>query len=172
MKTTLDPLETLRVSDAMSKNIVEVCTHHSMEEVAARMVENEVSGVVVVNDQGRCVGVLSTSDFVKRDFRRFQADKESFDPEEHELAPTGAGGTLEISGTASDRAEMYMSPAVQSIDPDSPLFAAAKMMVLEHVHRLPVLDEGGHPVGLLTSTDLLTVLVNAHEELLRERRKP
>ena len=136
------------------------------------MIRNDISGVIVVNEQGRCVGVLSATDFVKREYRDGGSRQGSFDPREHELMHTGIGGSLEISDTGHDHVEANMSSAVQSIRADSPLLSAAKMMALEHIHRLPVLDEGGHPIGLLSSTDILAAVVNAHEEIQHERSLP
>jgi CBS domain-containing protein len=43
---------------------------------------------------------------------------------------------------------------------------AAKIMCLQHVHRLPVVDASGKPVGIISSMDLVAALSNAAEELI------
>jgi CBS domain-containing protein len=40
---------------------------------------------------------------------------------------------------------------------------AARLMLDEHIHRVVVVDEEGAPVGVLTSTDLLRVLLPDEE---------
>ena len=169
MNTAFDRLTTLTVSDVMSKDVVQISAHQSMSEAAASMLQMDISGVIVVNEEGRCVGVLSAADFVRREYRDGRSSEDSFDPGGHELTRSGMAGSLEISDTRHEQVGANMSSAVQSIRADSSLLSAAKMMVLEHVHRLPVLDGGGYPVGLLTSTDILAAVVNAHQEIQQER---
>ncbi|MFM2096303.1 MAG: hypothetical protein RIS70_3427, partial [Planctomycetota bacterium] len=55
---------------------------------------------------------------------------------------------------------------VQSIAESAPLSHAAKIMCLQHVHRLPVVDASGKPVGIISSMDLVAALSNAAEELI------
>ena len=172
MKTVFDRLTTLTVADVMSKHVVQISTHQTMSDAAALMMQTDISGVIVVDEQGRCVGVLSGADFVKREYRDGQSDKGSSDPRGHELIHTGVGDALDISDTRHDQAGANMSSAVQSIGSDASLLSAAKIMAVEHVHRLPVLDESGRPIGMLTSTDILAAVVNAHEEIQHERSFP
>ena len=50
------------------------------------------------------------------------------------------------------------SPAV-SIAPTASLVDASRLMCTKHVHRLPVVDESGHLVGMISSLDVVGSLV-------------
>jgi CBS domain-containing protein len=50
------------------------------------------------------------------------------------------------------------------VQPEQTLLTAARLMCEKHVHRLPVLNLDGKPVGLITSMDVVAALVNAIDE--------
>jgi CBS domain-containing protein len=63
------------------------------------------------------------------------------------------------TGTVRD----FMTTAVRTVDPGTPVPELARIMLDQRVHRLIVLDAGRHPIGVVTVDDLLQVL--AHPEL-------
>jgi CBS domain-containing protein len=61
-----------------------------------------------------------------------------------------------------------MSVAVVSIAPDATVAEAARRMHTAGVKRLPVLDEGGRLVGILSRADLLKVFNRPDQAIRRE----
>jgi len=57
-------LDQLVVKEVMSRNVVTVAPSAPLEEAARLMLERKI-GCVVVADEGRLVGILTESDFVK-----------------------------------------------------------------------------------------------------------
>ena len=53
-----------------------------------------------------------------------------------------------------------MHTQVVTISPDEPLLEAARQMIDKRIGGLPVLDDNGKMVGILTETDLLRVLID------------
>jgi CBS domain-containing protein len=68
-------------------------------------------------------------------------------------------GMEELPGTA---VRDYMTTTVVTVDPAVPVPELARLMLERQVHRLVVLDDDRHPVGVVTVNDLLQVL--AHPE--------
>lgn len=166
MPLILERLRTLRVSDAMTKHVVCVSLHQTMAEAAQVLVENEISGAPVVDEQGRCVGVLSATDFVRHQ-RGATTSGES--DTESRVVVTRHHEPLFIEEVRNDLVETHMSPAVQSIFHDAFLLDAAQMMCAAHLHRLPVIDEHHRPVGMITSLDLVAAMLKAAEEARRSK---
>jgi CBS domain-containing protein len=161
MKTAMDRLEALRVADVMRRDVVTVSAQESMQEVAAVLVQHDISGVVVVDDEGKCVGVLSAVDFVKRTSAATGASRRETGPVQ---AAAPADRSRRVNIGAQDLADSYMSQAVQSVAHDVSLFSAARIMTSAHIHRLPVLDDHGRLLGLLTSMDIVAAMINAYDE--------
>lgn len=164
MEKIFERLKSLRVSDCMSTNVVPLLAHQSMSQAAQLLCEHGISGGPVVDDQGRCVGMLSAADFMRREFTPTDGlGASAYAKSAHDR--TGEGDLpLEITEIFLDTVSRHMSPAVQSVRADTPLVEAARMMCGCHVHRLPVLDQQGRPEGMLTALDLSAVLVHVMNE--------
>jgi acetoin utilization protein AcuB len=69
--TTLDVhelyylLSELKVKDIMSKNIFTIGPEETVEKAAVKMLEHRISGLPVVNDKGKVVGVITQGDIFK-----------------------------------------------------------------------------------------------------------
>jgi CBS domain-containing protein len=141
MNSAIERLLSLRVADAMRREVTSLSADLSMTEAAKGLLYNKVSGVPVVDARDHCVGILSAVDFVRREVESPTPDRN--------------GG---------DKVRTYMSSSVYSIESVATLIDAARAMCRHHVHRLPVLDHTGHVVGLISSLDLVAAMVHAIEE--------
>jgi acetoin utilization protein AcuB len=69
--TTLDVhelyylLSELKLKDIMRKNLVTVSPEETVEKAAVKMLEHRISGLPVVNDKGKVVGVITQGDIFK-----------------------------------------------------------------------------------------------------------
>lgn len=157
MSPALDRLRMLKVRDLMSRTVIEVSANQTMGEAAKAFAQSDVSSAPVVDEQGRCVGMLSAADFMPRDC------PEDSDMGRHEMTKRGPDDGFAIE-TPSDMVSRYMSGAVQSVGADESLMQAARVMCAEHIHHLPVL-EGDRPVAVVSTMDIVAALVNAVDEL-------
>ena len=133
----LDRLQSLQVADAMSKKVISVSASDSMDAAARILGTHGVSAVPVVDNEGVCVGILSAVDFLRRTMEQ------------------GKGDTV----------AHWMSSAVQTVAAYAPLLLAARIMRDGHIHRLPVLDRHGKPVGVISTLDIVAAQLNAVEEM-------
>ena len=143
MDIAVDRLMTLKVKDVMTRKVICVAKNQRLSDAAGLFLEKGISGAPVIDEHGRCVGVLSAIDYVRRAHALQHADE---------------------SGTAEERVGGEMSSGVRSVQPEQTLLTAARIMCEKHVHRLPVLNLDGKPVGLITSMDVVAALVNAIDE--------
>jgi CBS domain-containing protein len=162
MAASLDRLRSLRVADAMNHRIVPVSADQTMAEAASLFIKHGISGAPVVDAEGRCIGMLSSTDFVSRD--RDPGDATSPTAREKTIIRRAPGGPWEVQDVYPDRVSAHMTTTVQSVSADSSLVEAGRIMCSQHIHRLPVLDAQGHPHGMLTSMDIVAALVQAVDE--------
>ncbi len=154
-----DRLSQLRVADAMSRNVVTVTANSTMAEAADQLSHHQVTGAPVVDEQGRCIGVLSGSDFI-----RLKAEELEGSDLRHVLSSHHPEGLFSIDEVGHDLVRRRMSSAVQTISENSPLLTAARCLCNEHIHRLVVVDKNVKPVGVLSSLDLVATLLALVEE--------
>lgn len=158
MSAALDRLRMLKVRDLMSRTVIEVSANQTMAEAARAFAQSDVSSAPVIDDHGRCVGMLSAGDFMKRD-----SPHDSDDMGRHELTRRGPDDGFAIE-SPSDMVSGYMTGAVQSVAADASLLQAARAMCAEHIHHLPVL-EGERAIGVVSTMDIVAALVNSVDEV-------
>ncbi len=164
MSEPITRLMSLKVSDVMAKSVVEISANQTMGEAAEKLAEHGVSAAPVTDEQGRCVGILSATDFLKRAGDQFQENEHSFTGESHQLTGGSGNEPLCLASVSENMVSCHMSGAVQSIAPDVSLLKAAQTMNAEHVHRLPVLDSDARVIGLISTMDVLAALLNSIDE--------
>jgi CBS domain-containing protein len=153
-------LSSLLVRDVMRPNVVSVSSAVELSQAAALMRGNQVNCLPVVDDQGRCVGVLTASDFVAR-FAERASSTRPLAGEAMSLTQGGRCDSLLLDETPQDYVRPRMSPAVQTVTAETPVLTAARLMSCAQMHHLIVLDSSCRPVGVISSLDIVGIL--AHE---------
>ena len=155
MNSAIERIVGLRVKDIMNQNVLTVSDADEMQTAAKRIFDSQVTGAPVVNAMGECVGVLSASDFVGRDAGRHELEL---------LTRTSPNEPYRIECLNDNLVGTHMSPVVQSIREDAMILAAARVMCNEGIHRLIVVNPQNHPVGIVSTLDLVAAMVAAIEE--------
>ncbi|WP_298984056.1 CBS domain-containing protein [Caldilinea sp.] len=146
------------VRDIMSSPAITVRTDTKIPEVARLLRAHDISGMPVLDEAGRLVGVVTDHDLILRNAPirepRYFAVLSGYIPlnlEEHRHYREQLRHTMAV--TAGDMVE----PDVPTVTPDTPLEEAMELMLDPKVTLLPVLDEG-EVVGVVTRTDLVRLI--------------
>lgn len=158
MIATSKTLRELTAADVMSRELTLVPQDMSLPAAAHLLSRAGVSGAPVVDENGRCVGVLSTTDFV-----HFVGGEE-VDP--RRAAPRGAERVREwqllaTAGLPTDAVRLFMTADPVTTEPDTPLNQLARRMLDAHIHRVIVVNAEGQPTGVVSNTDILAAVAYA-----------
>lgn len=165
MNSAIERLLNLRAGDVMQKQIIQVSHDDTVAQAAALLVEKKVTGAPVVDEQQRCVGAISATDFMRRVGNEKATDDEnSFRSDTYQLLQSLPGAPLAIDSIADDLVSAHMSASVQTVSSDTSLLTTARCMCAEHIHRVFVLDEHQRVQGVITTLDLLAAMIKAVEE--------
>ena len=164
MNSAIERLVGLRVADLMNRGVVSISVDANMAEAAEILLKNKITGAPVIDEQGHCVGVLSSTDFASRNLSCEGHEQLEFRDDEFEIVAGNGDSPLHIEHVEIDSVRQHMTPAIQTISDQASMLEAARYMCTEHVHRLIVLDEKSHPLGVVSSLDLVAALVSAIEE--------
>src|SRR5487761_1825334 len=137
MNSAIERLLTLRVSDVISRNIVSIASTKTMAEAASVLAQHFISGVPVTDRHGKCVGILSATDFVRcvANLRDNSSAMEEQRGREHWAGVRGHS----CPAPATDLVASHMSALLQTVQIDRSLTAAARLMCENHIHRLVAL---------------------------------
>jgi CBS-domain-containing membrane protein len=126
----------------------------------ACLAEHRVTALPVVDDQGLVLGVVSEADLLL---------KEEFPHPDQDLPLVWTRRRRrERAKAAASTAGDLMTVAVVSISGEATVAEAARGMHTAGVKRLPVVDERGRLVGIISRADLLKVFRRPDEDLRRE----
>lgn len=154
---------TMKVGDVMTRQVVSVGPEAPLKEVARLMVEHMVSGIPVVEADGKVIGVVSEADFLVKE-RGTGAVRRR--PLAWLLGESRATRATLAKVTAVAARDAMTAPAI-TIAADRPVREAADLMVERRVNRLPVVDAAGVLVGIVTRADIVRGFVRPDEELAR-----
>jgi CBS domain-containing protein len=153
----------MRIEDVMTRDVKTVSPGTSLRQVAASLTGLRISGLPVVEGD-RVVGVVSEADILVKE--RGEA------PSRGGLLGLLLDDRSELAAKlhASTAGEAMTAPAI-TISPQAPISAAAATMIDEGINRLPVVDDDGRLVGIVTRADLVKAFVRTDGEIEREIRE-
>lgn len=151
-----------RVKDVMTTDVAAVRETAGYKDILAAMRQRHVSAVPVLDSAGHLAGVVSEADLLLK-----------------EVGAEALAGYLISTGRRAEQskasgvtaAQLMSTPAV-AIVPEESVATAAKRMHDHRVKRLPVVDETGLLVGIVSRVDVLSVFARPdgqiRDEVLRK----
>jgi CBS domain-containing protein len=140
----------MQARDVMTSPVVTVHPDARVEEIARLLLERRISGVPVVDADGRLVGIVTEGDLMRRP---------ELGTERHR------GWWLRLFGDERERAEAYarahgsraeevMTRNVITVAEEAPLSEIARILEEHHIKRVPVVRDG-KVVGIVSRANLL-----------------
>ncbi len=140
----------MKVRDVMTTPAITVGPDTPFAEIVDRLLSNDISGLPVVDDDGRLVGIVTEADLVS---------KEAYDHRRRRalglVADYLRGRDPQwVRKAAGQTAADLMTAAPATASPEEGLAAASRRLLEEHHKRLPVVDDG-RVIGIVSRHDLL-----------------
>ena len=149
------------VRDLMEPRVISVDPAMPLLSVHRLFVEEQISGVPVLEDDGTLVGVITGMDLLRAVEDEYDTRVAQIDYFRDVLpysTPDWTGAPEELQLHLADRrADEAMTRRVLTIEPDAPVAEAARILREHRIHRL-IVTERGRLVGILTAFDLLALV--------------
>ncbi|MFT3999197.1 MAG: CBS domain-containing protein [Rhizobium sp.] len=142
----------MQARDIMTTKIVSIDDCANVRHAIRLMIENEISGLPVLDRLGRVCGMLTEGDLLSRcEIGSLQQS----------CADIGKGedALLNYIRSKAWRVGDVMTPNIIAVTPDTPLPTIAKLLASHSIKRVLVLDEG-RLVGLVSRRDLLRAIAD------------
>jgi len=144
------------VDDVMTPAVVAVTPETPYRAVVDTLVEHRFSAVPVVDDFQRVIGMVSEADLLRK--IEYAGD------EEPRMFDSRRRRGERLKATAQVAGNLMSSPPVVAIS-GTAIAGAARLMDDEHVKRLPVVDDLGRLIGIVSRGDLLKVHLRPDDEI-------
>ncbi len=138
----------MNVVDLMTIDVIAVSADTGLREAARLMFRNRVSGLPITDDNGTLIGIISEADFLRLEVERQE-------------------GTRDQGDTVGD----VMSRGVVTVRPNVEIYEAAKIMAVQEVKRLPVVDDDDRLLGVISRADIVSIFTRPDDVVEDEIRE-
>lgn len=145
------------VADVMSRDLIVVRPQTELKEAIQTLAERRISGLPVVDESGKLVGIVSETDLMWQetgvtppayimflDSVIFLKNPAQYERDLHKALGQTVGEV--------------MSTDPVTVEPDKSIKEAAQLMHDRSVHRLPVVNTTGQVIGILTRGDIVRAM--------------
>ena len=138
----------MNVVDLMTTEVIAVSRDTELREAARLMFRNRVSGLPVTGPDGTLIGIITEADFLRLEVERQEGARD-------QVATVGE----------------VMSIGVVTIRPEMEIYEAAKIMTVQEVKRLPVVDDDNRLLGVISRADIVSIFTRPDDVIEDEIRE-
>ena len=151
-----------KIDEIMKKDVYTVNDDATIKEVLQVLVDKKISGVPIVNKNYQVVGFISDGDIMKfiakqnpriidmTSFITVWYDTESFEKKLHDLMDLNV---MELATTK-----------IVSVETDYDVDEAAKVLGEKKIKKVPVVDDEGKLVGVISRSEILRYVLGTYLE--------
>jgi len=138
----------VNVVDLMTTEVIAVSRDTGLRDAARLMFRNRVSGLPITQQDGTLIGIITEADFLRLEVERQE----------------GARDQVVTVGEV-------MSIGVVTIRPEMEIYEAAKIMAVQEVKRLPVVDDDNRLLGVISRADIVSIFTRPDDVIEDEIRE-
>ena len=147
----------MTVKDIMTTNLITIRPETSLREITQLLLENHISGLPVIDNEGNLVGIVSEGDLIYK-----EVATQSLDTLSIISALIHSDGVQEYRKAANNILELtaadIMSSKVVSFSPDTSIQRVGQIMLEFHIKRIPIV-EGKKLIGIVSRADIIRLLL-------------
>lgn len=145
----------MKARDIMTRHVVSVPPEASVLQAGELMLQHDISGLPVVDADGRVLGIVT-----ERDFMRCAGTCGEVRPRWLEVVM----GRAQLGDSAAQRCESRIADVMTrnpvTVTEDIPIEDIVRLMDTHRIKRVPVV-RGGRLVGIIARVDLMRALVRS-----------
>ena len=138
----------MNVVDLMTTEVIAVSRDTGLREATRLMFRNRVSGLPITEPDGTLIGIITEADFLRLEVERQEGARD-------QVATVGE----------------VMSIGVVTIRPEMEIYEAAKIMAVQEVKRLPVVDDDNRLLGVISRADIVSIFTRPDDVIEDEIRE-
>jgi len=173
-------ISSVKARDIMQTQVITLSPSMPIETAVETFEDLHISGAPVVDERGTIVGMLSAFDIAKSEHLQsgaiqtgggdyegmeMEGDRDDDDEDDEPLSFDEvilSMNDFSPATTGRTRVGEWMTHEIVSVGPECGLRAICRLMVKEHVHRVPVV-KNGRLVGIITTLDIVRCIAREGE---------
>ncbi len=153
--------EELRAKDIMTKDVITVKKDHTVNQVIEILMDKNISGVPVVNDEDQVIGIVTEGDLIYRS-KKLEIPRYFTILDSYIFLDNTKKMEEQIRKMVGYRVEDIMTKDVIVVDKEDTLEEIATVMTKKSVNRVPVVADA-KLVGIVTRRDIIRAYASSME---------
>lgn len=144
----------MKAKDIMTREVITVKEEDTIEEVVKLILEHRISGVPVINDENEVIGIITESDLI---YREKDISIPAFVPllEGFIFLESIKKFEDKLRKKAAYKVKNAMTTSVITVNHNEDVHRIANIMLSKKINRVPVTDDEGKLVGIITRSNIL-----------------
>lgn len=139
------------VKNIMKKDVFTIPHTATYYEAARVLHDHKISGAPIVDDDNKLIGMITEKDLFKVLYPFYKSYYEN--PELYADAEERENKAGEIK---NDSIEKFFSHEIVTVTPETLIMKAGAMLIAKGIHRMPVVDDKGRIVGIISRGDIFS----------------
>jgi CBS domain-containing protein len=144
----------MKVREIMTKEIVSIKPTDSAKDALALLLKMQISGLPVIDTQGKLTGMFTEKDILKNIFPSYIEKVGRFVYEENPKSIK-----KKLQGLVNLPVSQLMRIDAVTVEEGTSLCEVTRLMLTQKVRRIPVLDENKKVVGIIAREDIVRAYV-------------
>lgn len=147
----------LSVRDLMTPNAIVISEFDRVVDAFRKFELHGISALPVINESNEVTGILSVFDVISIT-REMQSDLNALPL----LTEESRDFLIQMLVHQGDQTQVgdVMTQPVRTIRSDANVIFAAREMIQNGFRHLPVVDDSGHPIGMISTTDFVRAIAD------------
>lgn len=154
--------QSVKAHDIMTRLVFSVKKDRPLREVAGLMAKEKISGIPVLEDDGKVAGIISEKDFLSS---LGSGEKTHFMAFVAECLQGKACAAMPIRLQKAE--DIMTSPAI-TVTGDAAVFEISNIFTQKNINRVPVIDSEGKMIGIVSRADIVRALLMASKTLSKK----
>lgn len=144
----------MKAKDIMNKNVITVKAQDKVEDLVKILLDNKISGVPVVDEENKVVGIVSEGDLI---YPEKSLHLPAFIPVLDGIVFLQSFKKLEkeIKKMTAYKIEDVMVKKVVTVEEDMEIEEIVNVLLDKKINRVPVVNEENKLVGIITRSNIL-----------------
>jgi CBS domain-containing protein len=149
-------MRVLRVRDIMTSQVTTVSPSAPLSDVVELLIQRDLKAVPVV-EAGKVVGIITGGDLLRRAGMGLRLSLQQVLPQ-----PAVADQLRQLAEQGKTAATIMTTPVI-TVPKMTKVSEAARLMAAKHVKRLPVINDQGQLVGIVSRLDILAAVASVSQ---------
>lgn len=142
----------MKVKEIMTKGVISLPPEMSVKEAMYILFERKISGLPVINAQGKLVGMFTEKDILRTSLPSYIEKVGSFVYEDSKSM------RIKIAKFDKLKVEQIMRREVATVGEEVSIYEVVHIMLIQKMRRIPVVDRQGKVIGIIAREDIVKAL--------------